>query len=405
VSPTQVIVVGAPPRARCVATELLASGYTDIVAVQGDITASVFDGATDTWTLITGDGESYRAPVIVAAGWQPYVPWVPEIPGRNAFRGTTFHAAQWDTDFDPTGKHIAVIGADSVAGHYLGQLSGAAASVTVFAHAPRRIVAELPLPVTRVKRWLHRHARAALGRHEFGPALVASPISAITPSGIHTSDGVEHGCDAIIYGTGFTVRDQASGLVGAGGVTIEQAWEDGMEPFLGVAVRGFPNYFWIGGPDVDAQTAYVAECLALMRRSASTRIEVLRSSLQVFNERAHLGPAAPFRAASAFDLSAAAPLHDETYDGLATLTVDGIAVGVRARLAGRLDPIDGHYHWQGTLSGSPGQPQPNEVLRQIRTAMLTVGEHTAVARIVEQTPWGTHSVAGVGAPPYRMTQS
>jgi hypothetical protein len=35
---------------------------------------------------------------------------------------------------------------------------------------------------------------------------------------------------------------------------------------------------------------------------------------------------------------------------------------------------------------------------------LTVGERSAAARIVEQTPWGTHSVAGVGAPPYAMTE-
>ncbi|MGO9505866.1 MAG: DUF4873 domain-containing protein, partial [Mycobacterium sp.] len=29
-----------------------------------------------------------------------------------------------------------------------------------------------------------------------------------------------------------------------------------------------------------------------------------------------------------------------------------------------------------------------------------VGERSAPARIIEQTPWGTHSVAGVGTPPY-----
>jgi len=25
------------------------------------------------------------------------------------------------------------------------------------------------------------------------------------------------------------------------------------------------------------------------------------------------------------------------------------------------------------------------------------------ARIIEQTPWGTHTVAGVGAPPYALS--
>ena len=33
---------------------------------------------------------------------------------------------------------------------------------------------------------------------------------------------------------------------------------------------------------------------------------------------------------------------------------------------------------------------------------VTVGERTATARITEQTPQGTHSIAGVGAPPYPL---
>jgi hypothetical protein len=33
---------------------------------------------------------------------------------------------------------------------------------------------------------------------------------------------------------------------------------------------------------------------------------------------------------------------------------------------------------------------------------LTVGEHSAPARITEETPQGTHSIAGVGAPPFPL---
>ncbi|WP_407662867.1 DUF4873 domain-containing protein [Mycobacterium tilburgii] len=332
-------------------------------------------------------------------------PWTPDIAGLNDFHGTSFHAAQWHTNFDPAGKHVAVIGADSVAAAHLDRLTAVASSVTVFAHAPRRIVAELPLPATRVKRWLLRHTRAALGSTPLRPALVTAPISAITPSGIRTPDG-EHRLDAVIFGTGFTVADGAAELVGAGGVHLAQSWRDGIEPFLGVAIHGFPNYFCLAGPDIDTQTRHVIGCLALLNRSGSTRIEVLGSSMQVFNERAHLGPALPAaRLANAFDLSSAAPADDDIYDGAAALTVEGVEVPVRARLTGRLDPIDGRYHWQGTLFGSPTQPLPEELLKQNRAARLTVDDHSAAARIVEQTPWGTHTVAGVGAPPYAMAKA
>lgn len=65
-------------------------------------------------------------------------------------------------------------------------------------------------------------------------AWATAAIDALTSSGIRTSDGVEHPVDAIIYGTGFAIADQVGDqtLVGAGGVTIRQAWDDGMEPYL-----------------------------------------------------------------------------------------------------------------------------------------------------------------------------
>jgi cation diffusion facilitator CzcD-associated flavoprotein CzcO len=403
VSQTHVIVIGAGARGRCAATELLAAGITDVAILDkdtGEVVSSVFDDATHTWELRTTSGETFRAAVVIAAYRPVYVPWIPELEGRNEFRGVSFHAARWDPDFDPSGKRIAVIGTDATAGHYLGQLTASAASVTVFAHAPRRIVDELPLPATRVKRWLRRLALPRADRSR--PALVRSSISAVTPSGIRTGDGVDHRADAIIYGTGFAIPNQTpdATLVGAGGLTIRQAWDAGMEPFLGVAIHGFPNYFFINGPAIDAQARYVAECVGLLNRTSGTRIEVLRSSQQVFNERAHFEPAEPFRVQSAFDLSSRGAGDEETYDGMATLTMGDTCLPVRVRLTGHLDPIDGYYHWQGTVFSSPSQPLPDEATKQARTATLTVGERSAPARIVERTPWGTHSVAGVGAPPY-----
>jgi cation diffusion facilitator CzcD-associated flavoprotein CzcO len=171
-------------------------------------------------------------------------------------------------------------------------------------------------------------------------------------------------------------------------------------------VHGFPNYFFITGPDIVAQARYVAECVLLMNHTPSSRIEVRRSNQQLFNERVCLQSAQPHGFAAtltAFDLSSGAAEDDFTYDGAATLTIASTCHPVRVRLTGHLDPIDGHYHWQGTVFSSPSQPLPDEALKRTRTVTLTVGERSAPARIIEQTPWGTHSVAGVGAPPYALS--
>jgi len=366
----------------------------DLVLPSDEVLGSEFDDSTGTWTLSKA-GQTVRTAVVIATDATGYTPWIPAIPG--VFGGRSFPAAAWDPDFDPAGRHIAVIGTDAAAAHHLGGLIESARSVTAFAHAPRRFVTEIPLPTARARRWLRRHTR----REPAQPAVqrVNSAIDALTPAGIRTSDGVEHRADVIIYGTGYAVGDSDWKLVGSRGTTIRQAWDDGMEPFLGVAVHGFPNYFFVTGPDAGAQVRYIAECLQLMKRTASTRIEVRRSAQQVFTERAQLTPAPAHPVAAAFDLSSDAPDIAEgscDYDGTATLDLAGVRHAVHVRLAGHLDPIDGNYHWQGTVF----ERLPQESLQQGRAATLTVGEHSAPARIVEETPWGTHSVAGVGAPPY-----
>lgn len=393
-----VIVVGGGGAGQAAAAELAAAHITDCLVLDESPDHEVFDDTTDTWAVHTADGAALRSPIVIRVHRPPYVPWIPELPGHNDFRGESFHAARWDPDFDPAGKRVAVVGADAAAGQHLGRLIESANSVTVFAHPPRRIVDELPTATSRAKRWLGRRVRPAAHPGRPRPALVRSAIAGITASGIRTADGVDHRADAVIYGTGFTVADDA--LLGAGGVPLRHAWYDGMEPYFGVAVHGFPNYFVNTGPDAVAQVRYIAECLRLMADSAATRIEVRRSTQQVFNERACLRPARPQPVGAAFDLSANGGEARQTYDGAAILSVAGTDHPVRARLAGRLDPNDGHYHWQGTVFGSASQPLPDEVLLQSRTATLTVGERSAPARIVEKTPWGTHSVAGVGAPPY-----
>jgi hypothetical protein len=184
---------------------------------------------------------------------------------------------------------------------------------------------------------------------------------------------------------------------------------DNLAPYLGVAVHGAPNYFMVTGPGAvaAARLDYIAQCLALMTRTGSTRIEVLFSTQRVFGlhgvDKAEHADASYWRrmaklAPTAFDLGSPIGVVDEIYDGAATLRLGDDDHRVRVRLSGRLDPIDGRYHWQGTVFDA----MPGEVLTVARPATLTIGEQTAQCRITERTQQGRYSVAGVGAPPYAL---
>jgi cation diffusion facilitator CzcD-associated flavoprotein CzcO len=364
------------------ATALLAAGISDFVIFDREVTNAVFDDATDTWTLTAGDGGICRGRIVISCE-SPFVPWLPDLLGRRNFRGDAIHASMPDTDFDPAGRRVAVIGSDSSAGELIDLMARSGATVKVFPLAPRRIVPRL----RRTARFTRRRRTQ----------VITSPIDEVTAAGIRTADGVNHDADAIVYGTGFAVRAGLphDTLVGARGVSIHQAWIDGAEPYLGVALHGFPNYFTVSGPDFDAAMRYVVECVQLIRRHG--RIEVRRSAQCVFNERVHLHKPSRQLAASTFDISSFGGADNDTYEGPATLAAANTCEQVRVLLAGHIEPIDGQYHWQGTVFDR----LPVELVRA-RTMTLTVGEHSASARITEETPQGTHSIAGTGAPPFPL---
>jgi hypothetical protein len=373
-----VVLVGDPDAAN----ELLAAGIHDFMIFDREVISSVFDDDTDTWTLATEDGETCRGRIVVASE-SPFVPLVPDLPGRRDFRGTAMHAAMPATYFDPAGKRVAVIGADSIAGELIDRMANSGARIKVFPLAPRRTV-------PRLRRGIRIPRRRRI-------EVISSPIEEVTAVGVRTVDGVHHDADAIVYGTGFAVRAGLPDdtLVGSRGVSIQRAWTDGAEPYLGVAVHNFPNYFTLSGPDVAAAMRYVVGCLQLLGRHR--RIEVRRSAQGVFNERLHLRRPSWELETSAFELSSAADAHDDSYDGPATLSAADTAEHVRVALTGHIEPIDGQYHWQGTVFDAI----PAELVRA-RELTVTVGQRTAAARITEQTPQGTHSIAGVGAPPYPL---
>lgn len=83
-------------------------------------------------------------------------------------------------------------------------------------------------------------------------AVVDDGISAIESRGVRTADGVLHEADVIIWGTGFAATDFLGGIDVRGvDASLAEAWEDGAHAHLGMTVPGFPNLFWIYGPNTN----------------------------------------------------------------------------------------------------------------------------------------------------------
>src|SRR6476659_2738902 len=59
------------------------------------VTSAPYDEASGTWTVAIGDGSSVRARFVVAATGVLSVPFFPDVPGRDDFRGLPLHTGRW----------------------------------------------------------------------------------------------------------------------------------------------------------------------------------------------------------------------------------------------------------------------------------------------------------------------
>jgi cation diffusion facilitator CzcD-associated flavoprotein CzcO len=111
-------------------------------------------------------------------------------------------------------------------------------------------------------------------------------IEAITERGIRAG-GKDYEFDIIVFATGFDAMTgplKALGIRGRGGRALAEAWADGPQTYLGVAVAGFPNLFTITGPQspsvltnmpvaIEQHVEWITDCVDAMRREGRTRIE------------------------------------------------------------------------------------------------------------------------------------
>jgi cation diffusion facilitator CzcD-associated flavoprotein CzcO len=127
--------------------------------------------------------------------------------------------------------------------------------------------------------------------------LVTDPIQAATANGIVTADGTEHELDTIIFGTGFHVTDikAARWIRGRDGVLMSDIWGRSPSAYLGVAIAGFPNLFFISGPNtgtghqsqvfmIESHIQYVLDALQTMDRKGVRAVEVRPDVQRAYNE-------------------------------------------------------------------------------------------------------------------------
>jgi cation diffusion facilitator CzcD-associated flavoprotein CzcO len=124
--------------------------------------------------------------------------------------------------------------------------------------------------------------------------LVTSAAAEVRTGSVVTTDGREIPCDTIIYGTGFHTlpHHPINGRVrGKDGRTLAEVWNGCPTAYLGTTIAGFPNAFFMFGPNIgtvsgfvmaEAQTDYLVGAVKVLQREGVSSLDVRREALESF---------------------------------------------------------------------------------------------------------------------------
>ncbi|RAH51119.1 flavin-containing monooxygenase [Aspergillus brunneoviolaceus CBS 621.78] len=261
---------------------------------------------TQTWLLQFEDLQTGRhfmqaCRILISAVGGVVNPHPFTVPGVERFKGPIVHTAEWRSDIDLRYKHVAVIGNETIIDEVK--------TITHFMRTPhyliptenhdipplwRRLLCYTAWPQFNKTRWGSRtrqksvqrslnYPRSAqilmmgLGRYwdllnpsyEFGckrrvfdqgylPCLqrdnirlTDDPIVEILPTSIRTQSGAQISTDVIIIATGFSLIQYDTPLYGRESISRQQHWQElgSKMAFESVAMHGFPNFFYILGPN------------------------------------------------------------------------------------------------------------------------------------------------------------
>ena len=96
------------------------------------LSGASFDKDSGTWLINLSDGSTLKSRFVITAVGPLSNPAIPEINGKETFKGPIFHSAKWNHDVGLKGKRIAVIGTGASAIQFVPRIAQEAANVELF---------------------------------------------------------------------------------------------------------------------------------------------------------------------------------------------------------------------------------------------------------------------------------
>ncbi|KAK6032405.1 hypothetical protein OSTOST_01347 [Ostertagia ostertagi] len=263
------------------------------------VTSAVWLGDVNRWCITLANGDIWNAEFLIWAGGLFSQPLIPSLPGIDLFNGQIIHTANWDPDIDLSGKRVALVGSGASSIQVLPYAAQHADHVHAFIRTPSYVMPK-PEESYGKKEWENFRRQPELQaekrRNQPHVEAVAGGVTAFFEEGVIGPGGEAYAVDMVILATGFKTSKMLGELniVGRTRQSLSAVWGDRPEAFLGMMMKGFPNFFMVCGPNataaslssmVEAQAEYIRQCIRKVDSMGVRSIEVRPEVQDAFNEQ------------------------------------------------------------------------------------------------------------------------
>lgn len=120
------------------------------IQTSANVSKIQWDEAAQRWRITVEGKGVYTARFVINASGPLSTPVIPDFPGKDSFKGTSFHSNNWDHNFDHKGKRVAVIGSGASAAQIIPAIAPEVEHLHVLQRTPHWV---MPRDDYRFKPW------------------------------------------------------------------------------------------------------------------------------------------------------------------------------------------------------------------------------------------------------------
>jgi cyclohexanone monooxygenase len=118
------------------------------IQLNTEIVAADYQKEQGIWKVTTASGDTYTCKYFISSMGMISHPVIPDIKGKECFKGPIFHSSRWPEGLEYKGKRVGIIGAGATTVQMVPAMAEEAAEVTVFHRTANYILPAMQRPMT-----------------------------------------------------------------------------------------------------------------------------------------------------------------------------------------------------------------------------------------------------------------